>query len=112
MSPQTKKEKSLRRRRRLRTKAADGAEYDVAHFEPERGLVMRKSDWPFYHADLSEHSDSSDDERVSCVLCALPPSYAFLCHFFLVPARYLPYLKLCRRLTLTLSSKTQLHFPL
>ena len=70
MDEQTKKErtaKSLRRRRRLKSRAADGTEYDVALFRPEEGLVMRKSDWPFYHADLSEHSDSSDDERVSGV---------------------------------------------
>ena len=73
MDEQTKKDrtaKSLRRRRRLKSRAADGTEYDVALFRPEEGLVMRKSDWPFYHADLSEHSDSSDDERVSAgALC-------------------------------------------
>lgn len=52
-------------RRRLKTKASNGTEYDVTMFKPEEGLVMRKSDWPFYHADLSEHSDdSTDDERV------------------------------------------------
>lgn len=55
---------SRRIRRLLRTKA-DGTEYDVAMFQPEEGLVMKESDWPFFHADLSEHSDSSDDERVS-----------------------------------------------
>ena len=51
-------------------------EYDVAMFKPEEGLVMDKGDWPFYHADLSEHSDSSDDERVSriLVLVDLPAS--------------------------------------
>ena len=55
---------SRRIRRLLRTKA-DGTEYDVAMFQPEEGLAMKESDWPFFHADLSEHSDSSDDERVS-----------------------------------------------
>ena len=66
MSKQSKKERTTKSlRRRLKSKAADGTEYDVAMFKPEQGLVMRKSDWPFYHADLSEHSDSSDDERVS-----------------------------------------------
>ena len=66
MSKQSKKERTTKSlRRRLKSKAADGTEYDVAMFKPEQGLVMRKRDWPFYHADLSEHSDSSDDERVS-----------------------------------------------
>ena len=71
MSKQSKKERTTKSlRRRLKSKAADGTEYDVAMFQPEQGLVMRKSDWPFYHADLSEHSDSSDDERVSAgALC-------------------------------------------
>ena len=69
MSKQSKKERTTKSlRRRLKSKAADGTEYDVAMFKPEQGLVMRKSDWPFYHADLSEHSDSSDDERVSALI--------------------------------------------
>ena len=69
MSKQSKKERTSKSlRRRLKSKAADGTEYDVAMFQPEQGLVMRKSDWPFYHADLSEHSDSSDDERVSALI--------------------------------------------
>ena len=61
----SKKERLSRRFRRLLRTKADGTEYDVAMFRPEEGLVMKESDWPFFHADLSEHSDSSDDERVS-----------------------------------------------
>jgi hypothetical protein len=61
----SKKERLSRRFRRLLRSKADGTEYDVAMFQPEEGLVMKESDWPFFHADLSEHSDSSDDERVS-----------------------------------------------
>ena len=61
----SKKERLSRRFRRLLRTKADGTEYDVAMFQPEEGLVMKESDWPFFHADLSEHSDSSDDERVS-----------------------------------------------
>jgi len=65
MSQASKRERTKKSlRRRLKAQAADGTEYDVALFQPERGLVMMKRDWPFYHADLSEHSDSSDDERV------------------------------------------------
>ena len=92
MSKQSKKERTSKSlRRRLKSKAADGTEYDVAMFKPEQGLVMRKSDWPFYHADLSEHSDSSDDERVSAliscsfvgahiyIMCPLSVEFALVC---------------------------------
>ena len=83
MSKQSKKERTAKSlRRRLKSKAADGTEYDVAMFKPEQGLVMTKSDWPFYHADLSEHSDSSDDERVSSLVAYL--SCLSLVHAFYV----------------------------
>ena len=85
MSKQSKKERTTKSlRRRLKSKAADGTEYDVAMFQPEQGLVMRKSDWPFYHADLSEHSDSSDDERVSALIsCLFVGTHIYIMyHFF------------------------------
>mmetsp|Transcript_12992 Transcript_12992/g.28088 ORF Transcript_12992/g.28088 Transcript_12992/m.28088 type:complete len:503 (+) Transcript_12992:158-1666(+) len=59
--------RSLLRRLSLAKKKREeeNDEYDAAMFLPEKGLVMDSDlDWPFYHEDLSEHSDSTDDERV------------------------------------------------